>query len=180
MEYQFDEENGVIQDKVTEDRCIIITRARMEQIFSRLSDLFQSGAKSSQQKHAKPQANATSTKSPQKTKADPALFLKTAVKRFTDAGLGRIEIVEFKPKEAELTIRIWNNFFAEIYNEERTYCNCVEAFVSGMYERIIFKLQKSRKPNASGKATPTANGTWRHKFLTEHCFEIQNATSLAR
>jgi predicted hydrocarbon binding protein len=151
MEYQFDKENGVIRDKVTGDRCVIITRARMEQIFSRLSDLFQSGAQVIITEACKVAGERYVAEVPAETKADPALFLKTAVKRFTDAGLGRIEIVEFKPEEAELTFRIWNNFFAEIHNEEPTYCNCVEAFVSGMYERIIFKTPKIKKTKCVGK-----------------------------
>jgi predicted hydrocarbon binding protein len=154
MEYQFDEENGVIRDKVTGDRCVIITRARMEQIFSRLSDLFQSGAQVIITEACKAAGERYVAEVPAETKADPVLFLKTAVKRFTDAGLGRIEIVEFKPEEAELTFRIWNNFFAEMHNEEPTYCNCVEAFVSGMYERIIFKTPKIKKTRCIGKGDP--------------------------
>jgi hypothetical protein len=45
MQFEFDEQAGIIKDKVTGERCIILTKARMQEIFSRLSDIFQSGAK---------------------------------------------------------------------------------------------------------------------------------------
>lgn len=45
MQFEFDEQAVIIQDKVTGKRCIILTKARMQEIFSRLSDIFQSGAK---------------------------------------------------------------------------------------------------------------------------------------
>ena len=154
MEYRFDEENGIIEDKVTGDRCIIITKARMKQIFFRLSELFQSGVQVIITEACKAAGERYVTEVPEETKADKALFLKTAVQRFTDAGLGKIEIVEFKLEEAELKFRIWNNFFAEIPNEESTCCNCVEAFASGMYERIIHKTPKIKKTKCIGKNDP--------------------------
>jgi predicted hydrocarbon binding protein len=154
MEYQFDEKNGIIKDRVTGDRCIIITRARMEQILTRISDLFQSGAQVIIKEACKAAGQRYVAEVPAETKADPVLFLKTAVKRFTDAGLGKIEILEVKPEKGELKFRIWNNFFAEIHNEEPTYCNCVEAFVSGVYEGIVFRTPKIEKVKCVGKGDP--------------------------
>ena len=151
MDYQFDEENGVIYDKVTGDRCIIITKARMHQVILRLSDIFQSGAQVIITEAFKAAGERYATEVPKETKADATLFLKTAVQRFTDAGLGKIEVVQFKPEKAELTFRVWNNFFAEMRNEESTYCNCVEAFVSGMYKRITLKTPEIKKIKCIGK-----------------------------
>ena len=112
-------------------------------------------------RQAKQQANASSNETSEVTKNDKEMILKTAVQRFTDAGLGKIEIVDFNPEESKVKFRIWNNFFAEIGNGESTYCNCIASFVSGMYEQIMsIKLQKSKKPNAPQKATHTANGKW--------------------
>jgi predicted hydrocarbon binding protein len=154
MEYEFDEENGVIYDKVTGDRCIIITKARMHQILSRLSDLFQSGAQVIIREACKAAGERYVAAVPKEAKADRTLFLKTAVQRFTDAGLGKIEVVSFKSETAEIKFRIWNNFFAEIRNEELTYCNCVEAFVSGMYKRITLKTPDIKKTRCIGNGDP--------------------------
>jgi predicted hydrocarbon binding protein len=154
MEYEFDEKNGVIYDKVTGDRCIIITKARLQQILSRLSDLFQSGAQVIITEACKAAGERYVTEVPKKAKADVSLFLKTAVQRFTEAGLGKIEVVQFKPETAELTFRIWNNFFAEMSNEESTYCNCVEAFVNGIYKQIMHIAPETKKTKCVGKGDP--------------------------
>jgi len=45
MQFEFDTENGVIKDKVTGERCIIITQTRVEEVCKRLSEIFQTGAK---------------------------------------------------------------------------------------------------------------------------------------
>jgi predicted hydrocarbon binding protein len=154
MEYEFDEKKGVIYDKVTGDRCIIITKARMKDIIGRLTDLFQSGAQVIVTEAFKAAGERFITEVPEQAKADQAMFLKTAVQRFTDAGLGKIEVVQFKPEAGELKFRIWNNFFAEIRNEESTYCNCVAAFASGMYKRITLKTPKIKKTKCIGKGDP--------------------------
>ena len=44
MPFEFDTENGIIRDPLTGERCIVLTQARMQDIFSRLSGIFQSGA----------------------------------------------------------------------------------------------------------------------------------------
>ena len=88
---------------------------------------------------------------PEKIKAVKAQFMKTATQRFTAAGLGRIEIVEFKPEKATLKFRIWNNFFAEMRNEENTYCNVVEAYVSGVYEQLLLRTPKIIKTACTDK-----------------------------
>jgi predicted hydrocarbon binding protein len=154
MDYNINQENGVIQDKVTGDRCIIITKARMTQILSRLTEIFQSGAQVIITEAFKAAGERYVTEVLDEKKADAAQFLQTAVQRFTDAGLGRIEIVEFKLEPAELKFRLWNNFFAEIPNGESTYCNCVEAFATGMYKGFLGKTPKIRETKCIGKNDP--------------------------
>jgi len=68
---------------------------------------------------AKQQANI-SLKTADITKVDKQLFLKTITQRFTDAGLGKIEIIEFNAEKAEVKFRIWNNFFAGLGHEQAT------------------------------------------------------------
>ena len=145
MQFEFDAQKGVIKDKVTGERCIIITRARIEEICLRLSEIFQSGAKVIIFEAGKAAGKRFLEETPDITKVDKQLFLKTISQRFTDAGLGKIEIVEFDPEQAEVKFRIWNNFFAEIGCEKPMYRSCIEGFVSGVYEQIMNKTPKIQK-----------------------------------
>lgn len=146
MQFEFDGQTGVIKDRITGERCVIITQARMQEIFSRLSEIFQSGAKVIFFEAGKAAGERFVKETLDITKVDKRLFLKTIVQRFTDAGLGKIEVVELNLEEAEVKFRIWNNFFAELAScEESAYCSCVEGFVSGVYEQIIRKTPKVRK-----------------------------------
>ena len=137
MQFKFDGQTGTIKDKVTGERCVIITQSRMQEIFSRLSDIFQSGAQVIFFEAGKAAGERFVEDTPEVMKADKRLFLETLIQRFMDAGLGKIEIVEFNLEEGEVKFRIWNNFFAELCPEESAYCNCVEGFVSGIYRKII-------------------------------------------
>jgi predicted hydrocarbon binding protein len=78
------------------------------------------------------------------------LFLKTAVQRFTDGGLERLEVANYKPETLELTFRVWKNF-AEMRNEESTYCDCVGAFTGGVYKQITKKTPEVKETRCSGK-----------------------------
>jgi predicted hydrocarbon binding protein len=147
MQFEFDGQAGVIKDKVTGERCVIVTEARMQDIFARLSDIFQSGARVIFFEAGKAAGERFVEDTPEVMKADESLFLKTVVQRFMDAGLGKIEILEFNLGIGEVKFRILNNFFAELCGEESACCNCVEGFVSGIYEQIIGKtpnIQKTR------------------------------------
>jgi len=155
MQFEFDGQTGVIKDKVTGERCVIITQARMQEIFSRLSEIFQSGAKVILFEAGKAAGERFVQEASDITKADKKLFLKTVVQRFTDAGLGKIEVVEFNLEETEVKFRIWNNFFAELARcEESMYCNCVEGFVSGIYEQIIRETPNIKKTKCATKGDP--------------------------
>jgi predicted hydrocarbon binding protein len=154
MAFEFDRQNGVIKDKITGERCIIITQARLQEIFSRLSEIFQSGAAVIIYEACKAAGKRFIEETSEKTKTDKELILKTAVKRFTDAGLGKIKVTEFNPEETEVKFRIWNNFFAEIRCGEATYCNCIEGFVSGMYEQVMHKTPKIKETKCVRKGNP--------------------------
>jgi len=145
MQFEFDGQAGVIKDKVTGERCVILTEARMQEIFSRLSNIFQSGAKVIFFEAGKAAGERFVEVTPKMMKTDDDVFLKTVVQRFMDAGLGKIEILEFDPEEGEVKFRILNNFFAELCGEESACCSCVEGFVSGIYAQIIGKTPKIQK-----------------------------------
>jgi hypothetical protein len=93
MQFEFDAENGVIKDKVTGERCIIITQTRVEEVCKRLSEIFQTGAKLIIFEAGKAAGKHFAEETTDITKVDKQLFLKTITQRFTDAGLGKIEII---------------------------------------------------------------------------------------
>jgi len=154
MQFEFEGQTGVIKDKVTGERCIIITRARVEEICSRLSEIFQSGAKLIIFETGKAAGKCFVEETSDVTKGDKELFLKTVSQRFTDAGLGRIEIVEFDLEKAEVKFRIWNNFFAGLDGEKAMYRSCIEGFVSDIYEQIIRKTPKIQKTKCIANGDP--------------------------
>lgn len=151
MKYHFDAEKGIIFDEVTGDRCFIMTKSRLLQIIARLKDLFQSGANVIITEAFKAAGEHFVDEVPEEAKSDQALFLKTAVQRFTDAGLGKIEVVKVKLDTLELTFRIWNNFFAEMRDGESTYCDCVAAFTGGVYKQITRKTPEIKETKCIGK-----------------------------
>jgi predicted hydrocarbon binding protein len=145
MQFEFNGQTGIIKDKVTGERCVIITQTRMQEIFSRLSEIFQSGAKVIFFEAGKAAGERFVEDTPEIMKANKKLFLETVVQRFTDAGLGKIEVTEFNLEEGEAKFRIWNNFFSELCGNELAYCSCVEGFVSGIYEQIIGNTPNIKK-----------------------------------
>jgi len=154
MDYTIDDRNGVILDKVTGDRCIIITKSRLTQIITRLTEIFQSGAQVIISEACKSAGERYVAEVGELKSADAAQFIQTAVQRFTDAGLGRIELLEFNPETSELRFRIWDNFFAEIHNGQPTYCNCVEAFVGGVYKQLLHKIPKAKETKCIARNDP--------------------------
>ncbi|MFB3888256.1 MAG: hypothetical protein ACE14S_02115 [Candidatus Bathyarchaeia archaeon] len=130
--------NGVIIDKVTGDRCIIITKDRMSQILSRFTDIFQSSAQVLIAETSKSAGERFIAGVPEEKRADLGKFLVAGVKRFTNAGLGRVEVVKFKLEKREFKFRVRNNFFAEIRpSGESTCCYIVGAFVAGVYRGLF-------------------------------------------
>ena len=154
MPFEFDAETGVIKDEITEERCIVLTQDRMREIFERLSGIFQSGAHVIAFEVGKAAGQRFVEEVPDVTKTDNQRFLNTITQRFTDAGLGKIEIVEFVPEKAEVTFRIWNNFFAGLGNEQAIYRNCIEGFVSGVCEKIMSITPKITKTKCITNGDP--------------------------
>ena len=87
---------------------------------ARDSEIFQTGAKLIIFEAGKAADKHFAEETTDITKVDKQLFLKTITQRFTDAGLGKIEIIEFNAEKAEVKFRIWNNFFAGLGHEQAT------------------------------------------------------------
>jgi predicted hydrocarbon binding protein len=137
MDFTFDEETGVIIDKATGDRCIIFAKARLEQIFLRLHELFQSGSQIIIAESFRAAGKWFVNEIPTEARNDLPKFLAKAIQRYKDGGLGGIQIVKLDLEKPEITFRIWNNLFAEMYQDLGTYCYCVEAYISGIFEQLI-------------------------------------------
>jgi predicted hydrocarbon binding protein len=154
LEFTFNKENGVLIDKVTGERCFILPKARLEQIFARLTELFQSGAQVIIAEAFKAAGKWYINEIPEHAKTDLSTFLASAVPRFKESGLGRIEIVDFDSKKSALQFRIWNNIFAEMYYDDSTYCFGVEAYVGGLIEQLIGVAPVIHKTKCLGKGDP--------------------------
>jgi predicted hydrocarbon binding protein len=154
MQFEFDAETGVIKDKVTGERCIIITQTRVEEVCARLEEIFQSGSKLIIFEAGKAAGRHFAEEASDATKVDKQLFLRTVSQRFTDAGLGKIEIAEFNSEKAEVTFRVWNNFFAGLGCDKPMYRSCIEGFVTGVYEQIMSITPKVQKTKCVEKGDP--------------------------
>jgi len=151
MGFEFDEKNGIVTDKVTGERCIILTKTRMQEIFSRLFETFGSGAIVIWREASRVTGKRLVNETPENTRTNAKLLAKTYVQRFMDAGVGRIEIVDFKPEEAKVRFRVYNNFFAQIRRQEWTACSYIEGLAAGMYEQMSQKTPKITKLKCIGK-----------------------------
>jgi len=98
MEFSFNSENGVIRDEATGEKCLIFPKARLEQIFSRLTELFQSGAQVIILEAFKAAGKWYVNELPEKLKADKAKVVKSAVQRFTEAGGEKLKSSNSKMK----------------------------------------------------------------------------------
>ncbi|MCW4007100.1 MAG: hypothetical protein NWF09_00190 [Candidatus Bathyarchaeota archaeon] len=154
MQFEFDSENGIIRDKLTGERCIILTKARIEEICTRLSEIFQSGAKVIIFEAGKAAGKRFVEETANITKIGAQHFLKTVGQRFTDAGLGKIQVTELNIERAEVKFRIWNNFFADLGCDKSLYRSCIEGFVAGVYEQIVHKTPKITKIRCVEKGDP--------------------------
>jgi hypothetical protein len=172
MPFEFDSETGVIRDKITGERCVILTQERMRDIFERLSGIFQSGAKVIAFEAGKAAGKCFVEETPAEAKIDNPTFLNTITQRFTDAGLGKIEIVEFNPDKAEVTLRIWNNFFADLGSEKEVYRSCIEGFVSAVYEQVMSITPKIKKNKMHHKRRPILRVAHNPKVTTKTLHKV--------
>jgi predicted hydrocarbon binding protein len=152
--FEFDEENGVIRDKLTGERCLIVSKTRMQEMFSRLANILFSGAITILFEMNKATGEHFFNDSPKNLKTDKELFIKTYMERFTEAGIGKIELVEFKPEEGKGRLRIYNNFYAELCLQELPACACVEGLLVGLYNRMFQETPQIKRVKCIVKGNP--------------------------
>lgn len=142
MEFEFDEKNGIVKDKLTGERCVIFSKTRMQEMFSKLFETFASGALVIIREMSKTTGQLLVNHTPENVKGNMEQLMETYVQRFMDAGVGRIEIAHFEPEEGKLRFRVYDNFFAEIRHQEATMCCYLEGLAEGMYEKFWAKSPK--------------------------------------
>ena len=150
-DYDFDEDNGIIRDKLTWERCFIVSVTRAQDIFRRLAEIFKSGIDVLLLEASRSAGKHIVDVTRKDTKTDVNLVLSEYAKKFAHVGFGRIEVCELEPRKAKIRFRVWNNVFAEIRDGESTYCKYVEGLVSGVYERLLHKTPKVRELKCIGK-----------------------------
>lgn len=154
MNYDFDEDNGIIRDKSTGERCFIVYEKGAEAIFTALSRVFGSGIELLLRESSHAAGKRTVDRIEEEAKTQIKLLLGAYTKKFAQVGFGRIEVCEFEPEEAKLRFRVWNNLFAEMRHEESTYCNYVAGLVSSLYERVLHAAPKVEEVKCIGNGEP--------------------------
>ena len=154
MNLKFDEDSGIIADKATGERCIIVSKTRVQGIFEGLSRIFRSGIGVLLKESSRTYAMNVAKLSPHTANVDLELLVSAYAKTFVQLGFGKMEVLEFSPKEAKLQVRVWNNFFAELRYDESTYCNYVEGLLTGIYEALLHRAPNVKEVKCIGNGDP--------------------------
>ena len=152
--YDFDGENGIIKDKTTGERYILVSRTRTEDIFGRLSQIFKSGIELLLSESSRTAGKHLADLTKEETKVDIQTLLSDYSKKFSQFGFGKIEICELKPEEFAISFRVHNNFFAEVRDGESTYCSYIGGLVSGIYEALLHKAPSVKEVKCMGNGDP--------------------------
>jgi len=133
--YEFDEKNGIVKDKSTGERCLVVGESGVKSIFKGLSRIFGAGIEVLLEESSREASKNTVPLTD--NNVDVKSLFNAYAKGFAQRGMGRLEISELKLKEGNVTVRVWNNFFAGIRDGENTYCSYVGGLLSGVYEKVL-------------------------------------------
>lgn len=152
--YVFDEENGIIKDKTTGERYILVSKSRTEDIFGRLSQIFKSGVVVLLRESSRTAGKHIADLTTEEKKRNINQLLNEYSQKFAQVGFGKIEISELKPEKFALSFRVYNNFFAEVREGESTYCSYIGGLVSGIYEALLHKAPSVKEVKCIGNGDP--------------------------
>ena len=154
VNYEFDEENGIVRDKLTKERCVVVYEKGLESVFKGLSRIFKSGIdvllEESSREAGKNLADATA----KEAKTDIKHLLNAYTKRFAQVGFGKVELSELKLEESRMRFRVWNNIFAEIRHGNSTYCTYIAGLFSGVYEGLLHMCPQVKEVKCIGHGDP--------------------------
>lgn len=141
--YDIDIDNGIIRDKLTGSRCLVIYETALESIFQALSKIFKSGVAVLLEETGQASGRQIVDSIGKGAKTDMKSQASACVRRLTQGGFGRFEICELRA--SRMRVRVWNNIFAEKREGESTYCTYVASLLSGIYEKILHTSPKVRE-----------------------------------
>ena len=152
--FDFDEDNGIITDKLTGERVLVVYQSGLESVFKGLSEIFKAGIEVLLLDSGRAAGRNIVDSIGKEAKDDIKSSLSLYVKRFSQVGLGRLEVSELNLEEARMTIRVWNNIFAEMRDKESTYCSYIRGLLSGMYEGLLHVSPRVREMKCIGHGDP--------------------------
>ena len=148
--YEFDEKSGVIRDKLTGERCILVYQGGLESVFKGLSKIFKSGIEVLLLESSRESGKHMVESTRKGVQTDLKSSMDTYAKRFAQLGMGRLEISELMPGKGSVTVRVWNNIFAEMRDKESTYCSYITGLLSGIYEALLHASPKVEETKCIG------------------------------
>jgi predicted hydrocarbon binding protein len=154
VNYEFDEKNGTIRDKITGERCLLVYESGLESVFKGLSEIFKAGIEVLLLESSRASGRHIADSTRKKGKIDTKSFLSEYTKRFALTGLGRLEVSELKLEKATVKVRVWNSIFAELRDKEGTYCSYIAGLLSGMYERLLNASPNVKETKCIGHRDP--------------------------
>lgn len=154
MNYEFDENNGIIRDKLTGERCLVVYESGLESVFKGLSEIFKAGIEVLLLESSRAAGRNIADSIVKGAKTDVKHALIAYTERFAQVGFGRLEVSELKLEEARMTFRVWNNIFAEMRDKESTYCSYIAGMLSGVYEGLLHVSPKVKEVKCIGHGDP--------------------------
>ena len=154
MNYEFDENNGIIRDKLTGERCLVVYESGLESVFKGLSEIFKAGIEVLLLESSRAAGRNLADSIVKGAKTDVKHALIAYTERFAQVGFGRLEVSELKLEEARMTFRVWNNIFAEMRDKESTYCSYIAGLLSGIYEGLLHVSPKVKEVKCIGHGDP--------------------------
>lgn len=150
MNFEFDEENGIVRDELTGERCLVIYSKALESVFKALLQIFKGGIEVLLLESGRSSGLQLVDSMGKEAKRDIKRSLSASTKRLAQHGFGRFEICEFEREGARMRVRVWNNIFAEMRYEESTYCDYIAGLFSGVYEGLLHISPKVKELKCIG------------------------------
>jgi predicted hydrocarbon binding protein len=152
--FEFDEDNGIIRDKSTGERCLLIYEKGLESVFKALSRIFKAGIEVLLEESSRESGKQLVDSLGKEAKTNIKSLMGGLTKRFAQVGFGRVEVSELEPERARMRVRVWNNIFAEMRYKESTYCTYVGGLLSGVYEGFLHACPKVEETKCIGRGDP--------------------------
>jgi predicted hydrocarbon binding protein len=154
VNFEFDKDNGIVRDKLTRERCLVIYKTGLESVFKALGQIFKGGIEVLLLESSRSAGLQLVDSLGKEAKTDIKRSLSAYTKRFVQNGFGKVEICEFERERARMRVRVWNNIFAEMRYGKLTYCDYIAGLFSGIYEGLLHISPKVKELKCIGHGDP--------------------------